>query len=389
LIVPESQMPISGPKRMSKISVLYIVDTVGEDAGTERYVVNTLQRLNRDQFHLHLCCLADSERLRAFQPLASTAVFPVVSVWTRNGWRQIRALRRYINENNVDILHAFTPKATIVGVLAAKRSRAKVIIASRRNLGYWYTPFHLRLFRYLNRHTTRLLANSERVRQNLIQMEHARPEKIDVLYNGVDMERFAPKSRSSADVERLGIPPGAPLVGIVANYRPVKDLPLFLRAAAIVSEKVPEAAFLLAGQGPLREELTKLSQELGIAHKVFFTDGTGSVADYLARMRVACLSSSSEGFSNAILEYMAAGLPVVATDVGGNAEAVQDGVTGYIVRDREPASFATPIVNLLRSDETRSRMAAAALARCKEKFSMEKAIEELEAYYRNLVEKRR
>ncbi len=374
---------------MSKISVLYIVDSVGEDAGTERYVVNTLQRLNREQFHLHLCCLADSDRHRALQPFASTAVFPVVSVWTRNGWQQIRALRRYINQNHIDIVHAFTPKATIVGVLAAKRSRARVMIASRRNLGYWYTPFHLRLFRYLNRHTTRLLANSDRVRQNLIHMEHARPEQIDVLYNGVDMARFAANSQSTTDVDRLGIPPDAPVVGIVANYRPVKDLPLFLRAAAVVSQQVPEAAFLLVGQGPLRQELGDLSQELGIAGKVFFTDGIGNVTDYLARMRVACLSSSSEGFSNAILEYMAASLPVVATDVGGNAEAVQDGVTGYIVREREPASFAMPIIHLLRSDETRSRMAAESLARCKEKFSMDKAIEELQSYYCNLLEKHR
>lgn len=372
---------------MSKISLLYIVDSVGEDAGTERYVVNTLQRLDRSRFQLHLCCLEDSPRLRALQSIASTAVFPVVSVWTWNGPQQIRALRRYINQHEIDIVHAFTPKSTIVGILAAKHSRARATIASRRNLGYWYTPSLLWLFRYLNRYTTRLLANSEGVRQNLIRLEHAQPEKIDVLYNGVEMERFARRPSASDAVERLGIPPDAPIVGIVANYRPVKDLPLFLRAAAIVSERIPEAVFLLVGQGPLRKELTSLSRELGISAKVFFTDGADHVPDFLSRMRIGCLSSSSEGFSNAILEYMAAGLPVVATDVGGNAEAVDDGITGYIVRDRTPSSFAEPIVRLLQSHDLHQKMAAASLSRCAEKFDMRTATAKLESYYASLLGK--
>ncbi len=139
------------------------------------------------------------------------------------------------------------------------------------------------------------------------------------------------------------------------------------------------------GQGPLRADLGRLAEELGIAEKVFFTDGQGAVPDYLGRMAVGCLCSTSEGFSNAILEYMAAGLPVVATAVGGNPEAVEDGVTGYLVRDRDPRAFAAPIIELLCDEATRARLARQSLERCRERFDINAAVRRLEEYYAGLT----
>jgi glycosyltransferase involved in cell wall biosynthesis len=205
-------------------------------------------------------------------------------------------------------------------------------------------------------------------------------DRIDVLYNGVDLARYG---AATAD-DCLGIPGAAPVVGIVANYRPVKDLGLFLRAARIVAAEAPDAAFLLVGHGPLRDELGQLAAELGIAHRVFLSDGKGEVPGFLARMSVGCLCSLSEGFSNAILEYMAAGLPVVATDAGGNAEAVEHGVTGYIVGSREPEAFAGPIIRLLRDQGLRREMARRARERCRERFEIGAAIRRLEQYYLGL-----
>jgi glycosyltransferase involved in cell wall biosynthesis len=216
-------------------------------------------------------------------------------------------------------------------------------------------------------------------------VERADTAKIDVLYNGVDMERYARRPDLAGFSGSPAIPPQFRIVGIVANYRPVKDLPLFLRAARIVAGAVPDAAFLLVGQGPQRAELTHLAAELGIADRVFFTDGNGAVPDHIARMTVACLSSASEGFSNAFLEYMAAGLPVVATDVGGNAEAIQDGPSGYLVRTQAPEALAMPIIRLLQNESLRATMARASNERCREKFDIGQAICELEDYYVELL----
>ena len=208
-------------------------------------------------------------------------------------------------------------------------------------------------------------------------------EKVDVLYQGVDMEVY--RRGDPAAAAALGIPAASRVVGIVANLREVKDLPLFLRAAQRVAREVPDAAFLLVGQGPLRTALGALASELGIASRVFFTDGRGAVPDYLARMSIGCLSSKSEGFSNAILEYMAAGLPVVATAVGGNAEAVAHGETGYIVAERTPEAFAAPLVTLLRDEPLRREMGRRGLERCRSRFEIAATIRALEDYYGRLA----
>ena len=367
-----------------RISLLLLIDTVSVDAGTEKQVIELARRTDRNRFNVHLACLEDSARLRELSSCCTTAVFPTQSLFHWNGARQIYRLRRYIRQNHIDVVHAFMIKSAILGVLASRHSGCRAVITSRRNAGYWFTPFYRRIFRYLNRYTTRVLANSEAGKRWAVQAEGLPSERVDVLYNGVDAGEFSPKREKTTPVQ-WNIPESALVVGIVANLRPVKDLPLFLRAAALVAERIPEAAFLVVGKGPLRQELASLAGELGIRDRVFFNDGRDSVPDCLARLDVGCLSSQSEGFSNAILEYMAAGLPVVATDVGGNAEAIVEGVTGFLVRERTPAAFAAPIVKLLSDHSLRAAMGRQALERCRMVFDIAVAVRQHEDYWAGLA----
>jgi glycosyltransferase involved in cell wall biosynthesis len=175
------------------------------------------------------------------------------------------------------------------------------------------------------------------------------------------------------------------VVGIVANLRPVKDHRLFMRAAQLVAREVDDVAFLLAGRGELYDELRNYARELGIGDRVFFTQGEGNVMDWLAGMCVGCLTSISEGFSNAIMEYMAAGLPVVAIDVGGNRDAVVHGETGFLVPERTPEAFAQPLIELLRNEEMRAAMGAKGFERCRELFEVGKTIGQLEQLYEKLI----
>ncbi len=216
-------------------------------------------------------------------------------------------------------------------------------------------------------------------------MEGVSPDKVSVVYPGADLVRYASSSGNLQTSALLGIPEDVPVVGIVATFRPVKDLALFLRAARIVLDELPNTAFLLVGHGELKPELERLTVELGIRGSVFFSDGRGAVSDYLARMSVACLTSKSEGLPNAILEYMAAGLPVVATGVGGVSELVEDGVTGYLIRDRTPEAVAAPIVQLLRDDTLRARMGQMSLERGRTQFDMDAAVKRLEGFYIHAV----
>ena len=252
-------------------------------------------------------------------------------------------------------------------------------------MGYRYTPFYRRFFRFLNRLTTRIVANSEAVKQVTAQAESVALEKIDVIYQGVDSAHYGPVSDGPSVAKGIGIPIGAQVVGMVANLRPVKDVELFLRAARKVADEIPQAAFLVVGRGPLRQELGKLAVTLGLGDKVFFSDGRATVQDCLRCMCIGCLSSESEGFSNAILEYMSAGLPVVATDVGGNREAILDRHTGYLVRERTPEALAEALIDLLRNPGKRASMGREGRQRCLDLFDIRIAIRQLEDYYASLL----
>jgi len=371
---------------VARIKVLYCIDSVARDAGTEKQLEEWIRRIDPERFEFHLCCFEDSPRLQTLADCCTPIVLPIGSLYRLNALLQIRRLRRYINRNDIHIVHTFFVKSNIVGVLAARRSRCRAIVSSRLNMGYWLTGCQLRVLRHLDKYVTRLLANAERVKEFVVETENVPPEKVDIIYNRVDTKLYRPGCGDPSVPRALGIPDEAKVVGVVANLRPVKDYPLFLRAAKLVAQQVPDAAFLIVGQGELREALGRMAYGLGIADQVFFSDGRGVVADYLGRMDIGCLSSKSEGFSNTLLEYMAAGLPVVATDVGGAREAVEHGASGYVVPHGRPEDFARPIVQLLKDDTKRAAMGREALRRCREKFDLDTTAREFEAYYAGLAE---
>ena len=233
-------------------------------------------------------------------------------------------------------------------------------------------------------------ANAEAARQELIR-DGAPASKVVTFYNGVDPSRVA----TSADLNRagvlssLGLPSDSErrFVTIVANLRsPYKDHATFIRAARMVSDAVPEAAFVLAGEGPLIENMRLMARDLGIEQRTFFVGRCMRVAELLAVSEVCVLSSKGgEGFSNAIIEYMAAARPVVATDVGGAREAVVDGETGWIVRPGDHAALGARIIELLCDPERACEMGARGCDVVKQKFSCEAQLAQIESLYGQLL----
>ncbi len=368
-----------------RIRILFGIDSFNSEAGTENQLIALIHGMDASRFEIFVFCIEDGEPLQRLAPRATPLVFPMTNVLSMGTVRQICRLHREINRLRIDIVHTFMVRPAILGVAATWRSRCKVVLTSRRNMGHWYTPSYLRMFRMLNRFTSRVVANSEAAKQAAVNIEGLDPSRVDVQYNGVNLRAFSGAGdRSSTD--RLGIPSQARIVGIVANYRAVKDLPMFLRAAALIAAQHADVAFLLVGKGPLRQRLAELAEQLGIGQKVFFTDGIGSVSEYLPLMELGCLTSLNEGFSNAILEYMAAGLAVVATDVGGNREAVTDGVTGFLTPAGDEYSFARQVNTLLENDQMRKSMGERGRARCLEEFSMDACARRFENYYESFVE---
>lgn len=372
------------PQRGSRIGVCLLSDTVGLDAGTERQVVETAKRLNKERFDVHVICLEDSPQLRSLQGVCNIAVFPTSSVNSWSGLVQMRRFRQYLHEHHIQIAHGYMNKTGLFAVLTSLGSD-RIVITSRLNTGYWYTPRYKAMFKLMNLRTNAMMANSIEAKRIADETEGLAPDRVRVVYQGVDMTKFSRGLGDATACDRLGIPKNARVVGIVANLRPVKDHKLFLRAAQIVAGQFDDVVFLLAGRGELYQQLCDLSSELGISDRVFFTQGEGKVMDCLARMSIGCLTSISEGFSNAIMEYMAAGLPVVAIDVGGNRDQIIEGETGYLVKERSPEAFAKPLIELLGNEELRARMGEKGFQRCVENFEVGKTIGQLEEFYESLV----
>src|ERR1035438_5457159 len=262
----------------NRMRVCLLCDTVGVDAGTERQVVETAKRLDKSRFEVHVCCLETSPQLDVLKEHCQTAVFPTLSVNSWNGIRQASQFRRYLDRHQIQIVHAYMNKTAMFAVLTSL-ARARIVVTSRLNIGYWYTPKMRTVFRLLNLRTNAVMANSQEAKRVAVEVERLNPEKVAVVYQGLDMTVFRMGLGDASASEHLGIPRSSRIVGMVANLRPVKDIPLFLRAAKIVAHELDDVVFLVAGHGEQYQELHELVCELGLQGRVYFTKGGGKIID--------------------------------------------------------------------------------------------------------------
>ena len=292
-----------------------------------------------------------------------------------------------LRRERIQVLHTHDFYSNVFGMTAGWLAAVPARIASRRETGGVRTPAQKRVERAAYRLAHAIVANSGAVRDALAA-EGVSRSKIRVVCNGLDLTPFGAEADAEAAAirERAGIPAGAPLVSIVANLRlPVKDHPTFLRAARRVLDAVPDAHFAIAGEGELLQETRVLAASLGIEERVHFLGRCDRVAGLIAASRVCVLSSRSEGFSNAILEYMGGARPVVATDVGGAREAIEDGASGYVVPVGDDETMAGRVVELLLDPGLACRMGARGRKIVEERFSCEAQLQRTENLYEELM----
>jgi glycosyltransferase involved in cell wall biosynthesis len=360
--------------------------------GAESQAVQLVRLLlESGRFRIHLACLTREgvlleEALKLV--LDEIPEFPLTSFYDRNMVIQLRRFRRYLKEREIEVAHSQDFYMNTFGILGAALARVPVRIAFCGEMVANRTPAHRILQRNSLRLATAVHANSEAVRQDLLR-EGVAPEKITVVYNGLDLARVHAPDGFQRDraLEAFGLPAsGRRFVTIVANLRhEVKDHPMFLRAARRVREAVPDAAFVIAGEGELEGSIRALAAELGLERDVFFTGRCERLAEMLAISEVCVLSSKSEGFSNSILEYMGAGRAVVVTDVGGAREVVTDGETGYLVASGDDEAMAARIISLLVEPERTRRMGERGRQLIEERFSSRAQLENTERLYEQLL----
>jgi L-malate glycosyltransferase len=370
-------------------SVLQLIDSF-DQGGSEHQAVQLTRLLKQSgRYEVHVACLSKRGTLRSqVEDLGFIDIpeFPLTSFYDSNAVKQLRQFAAMLKDLRIDVVHTHDFYTNIFGIAGGALARVPVRIASRRE-----SSKRASQKRFVERGAYRLanvvIANCDVVRRQLIA-EGLRPDKVVTIHNGLEQTYFE-SSNSNRDtaLTRFGLPKDKPLrfVTSVANLRTVKDYPTFLRAAAEVSRKIPNSAFLIAGEGDLLESLHALAQQLGLKDRVFFLGRCNSLPELLGLSEVCVLSSASEGFSNSILEYMAAARPVVVTDVGGAREAVTHGETGYVVPTGGHEQMAACIISLLDDPEGARTMGVRAQLRAKRDFSSEIRLQKTEALYERLL----
>jgi glycosyltransferase involved in cell wall biosynthesis len=263
-------------------------------------------------------------------------------------------------------------------------ARVPVALASKRSLDTYPKRPDRWACGVVNNLADCVTANAEAVRRHVQAVERCRPDKIVVIPNGVDLRRFR-GVQSAPTTPPVELPHSGPILGSVARLSPKKGQATLLEAAALVSRRRPDATFVLVGEGPQRAELGAHADRLGLNGRLRFLGPVENPVPLLSRMDIFVLPSHMEGMSNALLEAMAAGRPVVATDVGGNAEVVLDGVTGLLVPPRDPCRMADALLALLDDPARAGAMGAAGRARVEDHFSAGVMVRRLEGLYRELL----
>ena len=372
--------------------VLQLIDSFNQ-GGSERQALQLTRLLSASgSFEVRLASLSPEGSLRSeIQDLGLGEVpsFPLHSFYDANAVIQLRRFVQWLKSSHIDILHTHDFYTNVFGMAGGALARLPVRIASMRETAGMRSTAQKSVQRAAYSLAHQIVANSNAVRDKLIA-EGTSPEKVTVVYNGLDVRRLMTQSISRAEALKLlglDVDEHRRFISIVANMRhEVKDYPMFLRAAQQVAEAVPEATFLLAGEGELTESLRALASGLGIQDSTRFLGRCDRVAELLGISEICVLSSKAEGFSNSILEYMAAGRPVVVTNVGGAGELVTENDTGYLVPSGDYEKMAARIVDLLRGPEKAKIMGEKGQQVVKERFSCEAQLMRTESLYRGLLE---
>jgi glycosyltransferase involved in cell wall biosynthesis len=368
--------------------------------GTERHVVNLGRALDPARFALSFGCL---KRWGDFLDEVETGGVPVSEYCIRSLYphrtlpEQIR-FARDLRRARVQIVHAYNVYANIFAVPPARIAGTPVVVASIRDTGVYLTPLQKRVQRMACRLADCVLVNAEAVRRWLEDQGY-RTDRVAVIRNGVDLARFAVRPGDGALRRELGLPADAPLVLVLSRLDRNKGIEEFLEAAAEVASRSPRVRFLVVGDrfvlrdGAIvrderhRDELEKRARELGLSGRVRFTGFRLDVPALLSEAAMSVLPSRSEGLSNAVLESMAAGVPVIATRVGGIPEAIEDGVSGLLVPPRDPGALARAMEVLLEHRELARRLGRDARRRVEERFSLERMVRETEALYSGMLDR--
>ncbi len=375
------------------IEVLHLITATEQNkgvGGAETLLLAMLQRVDRNRFHFTIAYGAKGAIYEDFKR-AGADVFPL-DPYLHFDIPAILKIEKAIKDNKIDILHSHQPRLDLFGAIAAKATGRPIIVT--RHLAISESPissFKKFVFIGIDKFTLatakRIICASKSIADDLVIKENADRKKVDVIYAGLDLSIYDKEIKKGNIRKEFSIPPEIPLVGMVGRINAQKAHQYFLMAASEVLKEVPQAKFLIIGDGPLRSAQEKLAKDLKIASSVIFTGYRSDIPEIIGDLDISALSSLTEALAVVNMEAMAMKKSVVSFDVGGVSELVIDKETGFIIPPKDWKAFAKAITVLMRDKQMANRMGAAGRKRIEDNFTLEIMVSKHEQLYSDISQK--
>lgn len=353
---------------MPKLKLMQITHDLAI-GGLQQIVVNLCRTIDRDRFAVSVLCLRS---LGEFAPVVRAMGIEVLLLPQKPGrvdYLSFLKVAKILRERNIDIIHTHNTQPLIDGTLGALMSGVKTIVHTDHGRQFPDKKRYMAAERVMSQFVYRIVGVSEPTSRDLITHEKIAPHKVMTIHNGIDVDAFAVNIDRQAMKRSLGIAKKGPVIGLGARLSAEKGITYLLKAMPALIRKHPDITLLIAGTGDAAPALMDETSALGIADHVVFAGPRLDMPNVLKVLDLYVLPSLREGLPTVLLEAMAAGCPLVATNVGGNAMAVRHGENGSLVAAQSPEALAAEILSLLGSTQTMSRYAEAGLRTVRERFS--------------------
>lgn len=371
------------------IKITYMIDYLDTNlAGTENQIIKMINGIDSTRFKVNLICLRTGPWIKANMASIKCKIdiLEINKFKKPSTYFNFVRLVRLFKDRRPDIVHTFFPVCNVIGVLAARIAGVSCILSSRRDYGEWMSRHYLWATRFANRFVTCIVANSTQVKDLTIKKEGLNSDRIKVIYNGIDTEKFRNIRYDNKLKRELGIPDANKIIGIIANFRPMKHHYTFIKAAEIVLRQRQDITFILIGTGQLKGEMEKLVKSLGIEKCIIFAGQRNDITRFLSIMNIGVNCSEGEGLSNAIMEYMSTGIVCVVSDAAGNPDLITNNVNGFVFRLDDYEQLAELILTALSNKSLCEKLIKKSFEKIESEMSLVAILSEYESFYEGLVQ---
>ena len=370
-------------------NILYVIDNI-EYGGGERGFAQIIYGLNRNRYKVYVACKPEGEFR---EKLAEIGIhLRAMNMGSKVNPYAVLRLAKIIRKEGIHIIHSQGARADFFAKIAARMSKSKPRVVSTIQMpveGFDVSPLRKNVYRFFDRLTEyyveTFIVVSDFLKKTLIEGRGIPARRVVKIYNGIELGQYHPDAERGKLRNEWGISQDIPFIGAIGRMVWQKGFKYMIQAIPDIVRDVPDAKFLLVGNGPLKKELDDLAKNLKIKERVIFTGFRSDIKEIMSAIDLLIIPSLLEGFPMVTLEAMAMAKPIIATNIDGITEQITDGVNGILVSPKDPSALSRAVIRALNDSEFARTMGLSARKKVEQEFSVEKMVAETEKVYLSLL----